>query len=111
MQGRRPVRGLMARPKTTPLDRSLARFLRKQRGKMTFAEFSKHTGLMPSNLFRLENGQQSITLKMLHRVLKRLRCSMKDVFSGRRECAARISTARFTFASVIEHEAVTLSES
>ena len=73
----------MRSPKPTPLDKKFGRFLRKQRGKMTFAEFSKRTGLMPSNLFRLENGQQSITLKKLHQVLKRLECSVTDVFGGK----------------------------
>lgn len=70
----------MARFKTTPLDRSLRRFLRKQRGNTTFAQFSKKTKLTASTLFRLENGQQSITLKKLDVVLKRLECSVLDVF-------------------------------
>ena len=70
----------MRRPKPTPLDKQFGRFLRKQRGKATFAQFSRQTGLMPSNLFRLENEQQSITLKKLHQVLRRLKCSLADVF-------------------------------
>ena len=47
---------------------------------MTFAQFSKKTKLTASTLFRLENGQQSITLKKLDVVLKRLECSVLDVF-------------------------------
>jgi transcriptional regulator with XRE-family HTH domain len=70
----------MRRPKPTPLDKQVARFLRKHRGKMTFAQFSKKTGLMASTLFRLENAGQSITVKKLHHVLKRLKCSVRDVF-------------------------------
>jgi len=72
----------MKRPKPTPLDKQFRRFLRKHRGKMTFAQFSKRTGLMASTLFRLENAGQSITLKKLHQVLKRLKCSVQDVFRG-----------------------------
>jgi hypothetical protein len=37
-------------------------------------------GKYPSSLFRLENGQQSITLKKLQQILGRLRCSIQDIF-------------------------------
>lgn len=47
---------------------------------MTFAQFSLKTGLPPSTLFRLENGEQSITLRRLDHVLHRLRSSISDVF-------------------------------
>ena len=53
---------------------------RKQRGEMTFVQFSRKTGLPASTLFRLENAQQSITLGKLELVLKRLKCSTGDVF-------------------------------
>jgi DNA-binding Xre family transcriptional regulator len=36
--------------------------------------------MTPSSLFRLENGQQSITLKKLQQILDRLRCSVQDIF-------------------------------
>ena len=65
-----------------PLDRQLAAFLRQQRGQMTYAQFSRKTGLPPSMLFRLENCQQSITLNKLEGVLKRLKTSLSDVFEG-----------------------------
>jgi hypothetical protein len=47
---------------------------------MTFAQFSRKTGLPASTLFRLENGQQSITLAKLEGVLKRLKKVPHDVF-------------------------------
>ena len=47
---------------------------------MSFAEFSKKTGLTPSTLFRLENGQQSITLGRLEQVMIRLKVSLWDIF-------------------------------
>ena len=62
------------------LDKQLAAFLRKKRGEMSFAEFGKKTGLTKSTLFRLEQGEQSITLRRLHDILQRLKCSINDVF-------------------------------
>ncbi len=49
---------------------------------MTYIQFSRKTGLPPSTIFRLENGQQSITLSKLHGVLQRLKVSPRDVFQG-----------------------------
>jgi transcriptional regulator with XRE-family HTH domain len=51
---------------------------------MTFAQFSRKVGLPPSTVFRLENGQQSITLGKLEEVLDRLKCKITDVFEGGR---------------------------
>jgi len=48
---------------------------------MTYAQFSRKTGLPPSTIFRLENGQQSITLTKLHGVLRRLKVRARDVFT------------------------------
>ncbi|MFN3408753.1 MAG: helix-turn-helix domain-containing protein [Limisphaerales bacterium] len=62
------------------LDRQFATFLRQRRGQMTYVQFSRKTGLPPSTLFRLENGQQSITLAKLHGVLRRLRVDVPEVF-------------------------------
>ena len=63
-----------------PLDKKLAVFLRKKRGDMTFAAFSRKVGLPTSTLFRLEQCQQSITLGRLHQVMKRLKASLDDIF-------------------------------
>ncbi|MEQ1859376.1 MAG: helix-turn-helix transcriptional regulator [Chthoniobacteraceae bacterium] len=62
------------------LDKKLSAFLKKQQGSMTFAEFSRKTGLPASTLHRLINGDQSITLKRLDGLLKKLKCSISDVF-------------------------------
>ena len=64
----------------TPLDRKLAAFLRKERGQRSYAEFSKITGLPASTLFRLENGEQSLTLGKLDAVLTKLKRSVTDAF-------------------------------
>jgi len=64
----------------SPLDRKLAAFLKRQRGDIPFAQFSKKTGFSPSMLFRLENCEQSITLGRLQQVMDRLKCSLEDVF-------------------------------
>ena len=62
------------------LDHQLATFLRKERGEMPYAAFARKLGMTPSSLFRLENGQQSITLKKLQLIMDRLKCSWSDMF-------------------------------
>jgi DNA-binding Xre family transcriptional regulator len=49
---------------------------------MTYARFSRIAGLPPSTLHRLENGTQSLTLKKLEQMFKRLKCKVSDVFPG-----------------------------
>jgi transcriptional regulator with XRE-family HTH domain len=62
------------------LDKKLSAFLKKARGSMSFTEFSRKTGLPPSTLHRLENGDQSITLGRLDSVMKKLKVSMAEIF-------------------------------
>jgi transcriptional regulator with XRE-family HTH domain len=62
------------------LEKQLSAFLRKKRGGMTYAEFSKKVGLPPSTLHRLEQCQQSITLRSLQQVMERLKCGLPDIF-------------------------------
>jgi transcriptional regulator with XRE-family HTH domain len=69
-------------PTPSPLDKKLAKFLKEQRGEMTFAAFSKKTGLPRSTLFRLENGEQSITLGRLQQIMDRLKVDWQDVFGA-----------------------------
>lgn len=49
---------------------------------MSYAEFAKKTGITASSLFRLENGEQSITLTRLHGLLKKLKVTVQDVFTN-----------------------------
>jgi transcriptional regulator with XRE-family HTH domain len=62
------------------LENQLGRFLRARRGEMTFARFSKKLGLPPSTLHRLEQGAQSITLRGLQQIMRRLKCGLQDIF-------------------------------
>lgn len=62
------------------LEAQPASFLRKRRGDLTCAEFSKKLGLPPSALHRLENGAQSITLRSLQQIMDRLKCTLGDIF-------------------------------
>jgi transcriptional regulator with XRE-family HTH domain len=64
------------------LDKKLSAFLKRERGEMTFADFSRKIGLPPSTIFRLERGEQSITLGRLQQVMDRLKCSLDDIFKG-----------------------------
>ena len=62
------------------LDSQLAKFLRERHGELTYAQFARKLGITPSTLFRLELGQQSITLRRLEQILGRLKCKLGDVF-------------------------------
>lgn len=62
------------------LDRQLALFLIRQRGAHTFVEFARATGIAASTLCRIENEEQSITLRKLDKLLVRLKKSVDDVF-------------------------------
>ena len=62
------------------LEKQLSTFLRKKRGDMTYAEFSRKLGLTPSTLHRLEQCQQSITLRSLQQIMERLKCRLSDIF-------------------------------
>ena len=62
------------------LDKHLGTFLRKTRGDLTFAEFSRRTGLPPSTLHRLESGEQSVTLGRLQQLMVRLRVRLADIY-------------------------------
>lgn len=64
------------------LETKLGQFLRKRRGDLTYARFSRKVGLPPSTLHRLEQGTQSITLRKLELILSRLKCRLTDVFPG-----------------------------
>jgi DNA-binding XRE family transcriptional regulator len=62
------------------LDKTLAAFLRKQRGQTPYAVFAKKLGITPSSLFRLENGEQSATLRTVQQISERLGVSIGDIF-------------------------------
>ena len=62
------------------LDLHFAHWLREQRGDGTYATLSRTTGVPISTLHRLEMGQQSITLRLLEQILRRLRADPADVF-------------------------------
>lgn len=64
------------------LDRQLAKFLRKQRGELSYAQFAKKTGLSHQTLYRIEHGEHHLTLDKLETVLVKLKIRLKDVFPG-----------------------------
>jgi DNA-binding Xre family transcriptional regulator len=63
------------------LDRLFAEFLRKRRGDVPYAAFARKLGITASSLFRLENCQQSTTLKTLQQICNRLKVKPQDIFS------------------------------
>ena len=64
------------------MEKQLAAFLRRKRGDLSYAKFSKKLGLPSSTLHRLEMCEQSITLRRLQQIMKRLNSSLKDIFPG-----------------------------
>lgn len=64
------------------LDRDFARFMRKARGGLSYAEFAKRVGVSHTTLHRLERGEHHITLNKLETILSRLKIQLKDVFPG-----------------------------
>ena len=85
VQTRQPVRiwnefrrSLRAVPSS--LETQLGKFLRPRCGGMTFAQFSKKLDLPPSTLHRLEQGAQSITLRGLQQIMRRLKCGLAEIF-------------------------------
>jgi transcriptional regulator with XRE-family HTH domain len=63
------------------LESQLARFLKERRGEMTYAQFSRKLGFPLSTLHRLEQGSQSITLRGLWQILRKLKCGLSEIFS------------------------------
>jgi transcriptional regulator with XRE-family HTH domain len=61
-------------------DAQLARFLRKARGGLSYAQFAKKTGLSHTTLHRIERGEHRLTLHKLERVLDKLKLRLSDVF-------------------------------
>jgi len=65
------------------LAKQLGAFLRKQRGDLTYRQFSRKMGISDSTLQRLEMGEQNVTLKTLEQIIDRLNVTVADVFGGR----------------------------
>ena len=62
------------------LDKKFGRFLRERRGDASYAVFARQLGISASTLFRLETGEQSVTLGKMEDVLKKLKAGVRDVF-------------------------------
>lgn len=58
----------------------LGNFLKKERGELTYAQFSRRIGISKSTLQRLEQGDQNVTLDTLEHLLGRLRKGLRDIF-------------------------------
>lgn len=59
--------------------KQLSDFLKRRRGKQTYAAFARKLGISGSTLQRLEAMQQNVTIDTLEQILKRLRCRVSDV--------------------------------
>jgi transcriptional regulator with XRE-family HTH domain len=62
------------------LDKQFGRFLRQRRGDASYAVFARKIGISASTLYRLETGEQSVTLGKLEDILKKLNATGRDVF-------------------------------
>lgn len=61
-------------------DVRLAKFLRKERGGLSYAQFAKKVGISHQTLFRIEKGEHRLTLNKLQTVLDKLKKRLSDVF-------------------------------
>ena len=61
-------------------DRQLARYLRKARGSLSYADFAKKVGVSHTTLHRVERGEHHLTLDKLETILVGLKATLKDVF-------------------------------
>jgi len=62
------------------LDRQFARYLRKARGSLSYADFAKKVGVSHTTLHRIERGEHHITLSKLETILSKLKIKLRDVF-------------------------------
>jgi len=62
------------------LEKQFGRFLRERRGDASYAVFARKLGISASTLYRLETGEQSVTLGKLGDILKKLKAGVRDVF-------------------------------
>jgi transcriptional regulator with XRE-family HTH domain len=62
------------------MDRQLAAFLRKRRGSLSYAQFSKRIGVSHTTLHRLERGEHHLTLNKLETILNKLKIRLKDIY-------------------------------
>jgi len=58
----------------------LGAYLRKRRGELTYAQFSRRIGVSKSTLQRLEQAEQNITVDTLEHLLGKLSVRISDVF-------------------------------
>lgn len=62
------------------LDGQLAKYLRKARGEMSYAQFAKKTGISHSMLQRLEFRERHITINKLETLMNKLKIKLSDIF-------------------------------
>jgi transcriptional regulator with XRE-family HTH domain len=62
------------------LDKQLAKFLRKERGDLSYAQFAKKVGISHQTLFRIDHGEHRLTLDKLETVLVKLKKRLKNIF-------------------------------
>ena len=62
------------------LDVQLAKYLRKARGGLSYAQFSRKTGLSHTTLHRLERGEHHLTLNKLETLLNKLKIKLSDIY-------------------------------
>ena len=62
------------------LDRQLAEFLKRERGSLSYADFSKKIGLSHTTIHRIERGEHHLTLNKLETILGRLKIKLRDIY-------------------------------
>lgn len=62
-------------------EKKIAAFIKnaRQESNLRYADFAKKIGISHTTLMRIENGQQSLTLRTLQIILGRLQISLGDI--------------------------------
>ena len=58
----------------------MARYLRKARGSLSYADFARKAGVSYTTLHRIERGEHHITLNKLETILEKLKIKLSDIF-------------------------------
>jgi transcriptional regulator with XRE-family HTH domain len=62
------------------LDVQLAKYLRKTRGSLSYAQFGRKVGVSHTTLHRLERGEHHLTLNKLETIMTKLKIRLSDIF-------------------------------
>jgi len=64
----------------TSFNKQLAKFIRKQRGELSYAQFAKKMGLSSMTIFRIEKCEIRLSINNLETLVRKLKVKLSDIF-------------------------------